>query len=512
MHKPLKAVMVQGTASHAGKSVLCTALCRIFREDGLRVAPFKSQNMSLNAYVTFDGGEIGRAQGVQAEAAGIKATVDMNPILLKPKGDAISQVILQGKPWGDIHAGTYWREHFPELWRGVQESLVRLGGQYDVIVIEGAGSPAEINLRGRDMANMAVAELADAPVILVADIDRGGVFASLIGTLELLSDRERARVRGLVINKFRGHADILTPGLDFLENRTGCPVLGVLPHLPDLGVAAEDSVSLDDGPPRPGNILDLAVVRLPRIANFTDFEPLLLEPDVAVRYVHHPAALGRPDVLFIPGTKNTTRDLTFLYESGWAEAIKGFVNGGGLVVGICGGYQMLGREVLDPLGFEDGLERLSGLGLLGLTTVFRPGKTTRRTTGLALSGPGLLGAACGQMVDGYEIHAGETRRDPETRPLFAARSGEARFEDGAVSTDGNVWGTYLHGLFEADGFRRCWLNALRERRGLAPLPLTAHFAAAREEAFERLAAVVRHHLKLEEIYGWLGLQPEESGR
>lgn len=497
--------MVQGTASHAGKSVLCTALCRIFRQDGLRVAPFKAQNMSLNAYVTPDGGEIGRAQGVQAEAAGVEATVDMNPILLKPKGDGLSQVVLRGRPWGDVRAAAYYRDdHLAYLWRAVEGSLARLLDEFEVVVIEGAGSPAEVNLRGLDLANMRVAALADAPVILVGDIERGGVFASLIGTFELLPESERRKIRGIVINKFRGDAGILAPGIEFLERRTGCPVLGVLPYMADLGVEAEDGVSLGDWRSKTGTFLDLAVVRLPHIANFTDFDPLCLEPDVSVRYVNHPAALGQPDVLFLPGTKNTTRDLIYLYESGWAEAIRSFANRGGLVVGICGGYQMLGRELRDPLGSESGIDYLPALGLLAVTTVFRPGKTTRRVTGLLLSCPGPLGEVKGEEVSGYEIHAGETQRDPDAPAVFVLHDG---LYDGAINATGTVWGTYLHGLFEADGFRRRWLNVLRRRRGLPLLPVTVSFAAAKEAAFDRLAEIVRRHLKMEVIYAWLGLRP-----
>ncbi|MGQ9497154.1 MAG: cobyric acid synthase [Desulfotomaculales bacterium] len=503
-----RALMVQGTASHVGKSVLCTALCRIFRQDGLRVAPFKAQNMSLNAYVTADGGEIGRAQGVQAEAARVEATVDMNPILLKPKGNSLSQVVVRGRAWGDVHAGVYYSADYIEyLWETVRASLARLLDEFEVVVIEGAGSPAEVNLQSRDLANMRVAALVDAPVILVADIERGGVFASVVGTFELLPESERRLLRGIVLNKFRGDVRILTPGIEFLERRTGRPVLGVLPYVADLGVEAEDGVSLSHWRPKAGPLLDLAVARLPHIANFTDFDPLSLEPDVALRYVRHPAALGWPDILFLPGTKNTTCDLVYLYESGWADAVKAFVAGGGLVVGICGGYQMLGRELRDPLATESDVRCVPGLGLLDVTTVFRPDKTTRRAVGSVLSCPGPLGEAEGEKVTGYEIHAGETHRDPGTQPVFALHDNAG---DGAINTTGTVWGTYLHGLFEADGFRRRWLNALRRRRGLAPLPVTVSLAAARETAFDRLAAVVRRHLKMDSIYGWLGLRPAQE--
>jgi len=497
-----RALMVQGTASNAGKSVLVTALCRIFRQDGYRVAPFKAQNMSLNAYVTADGGEIGRAQGVQAEAAGALATVAMNPVLLKPKGDSVAQVIIHGRPVGDFTAQGYREDCLSRAWQAVRESYARLSKDYDVVVIEGAGSPAEVNLREKDIANMRVAALAEAPVLLVADIDRGGVFAQVVGTLALLLPEEAARVRGVVINKFRGDLAILTPGLRFLEEKTDRPVLGVLPFLADLGVAAEDSVSLGAGFFRPDAALDIAVVRLPRIANFDDFDPLLAEPDVSLRFVSHPRCVGQPDLLILPGTKNTVADLRWLSATGWAAVIRERAAAGMPLLGICGGYQMLGRELQDPGGLEDTAGVHVGLGLLDVVTVFRPGKVTVRRTGF-VSGAGMLAPLAGEKVSGYEIHAGETFRGAGAAPIFTLEAPSGTAAEGAVA--GAIWGTYLHGLFETDGFRRGYLNLLRRRRGLPPVDYGVSFARLKEECFDRLAAAVREHLNLREIYRWLGL-------
>ena len=497
-----RALMVQGTASNVGKSILVTALCRILRQEGLRVAPFKAQNMSLNAYVTLDGGEIGRAQGVQAEAAGASATVDMNPVLLKPKGESVAQVVIHGRPVGDFSAQGYRKEYLEVAWAAVEESFARLRNRYDVIVIEGAGSPAEVNLRERDIANMRVAVLAGAPVILIADIDRGGVFAQLVGTLQLLPPEEAVRVRAFVINKFRGDLSILEPGLRFLEEETGRPVLGVLPYLPGLGVAAEDSVSLQAGIVRPEAQLEIAVVRLPRIANFDDFDPLLLEPDVSLRFVHRPSLLGTPDLLVLPGTKNTVADLRWLFESGWAEVIRRRAAGGMPVLGVCGGYQMLGKEISDPEGLEDEAGTFPGLRLLDTVTVFRPGKVTVRRRGV-VAGTGMLGGLTGVRVDGYEIHAGETFLGTGAAAVFFLERNGGEVTEGA--SQGAVWGTYLHGLFESDGFRRGFLNLLRQQRGLPPADFGISYARHKEASFDRLAAAVREHLRLGEIYRWLNL-------
>jgi adenosylcobyric acid synthase len=500
--------MIQGTASHVGKSILVTALCRIFKQDGYRVAPFKAQNMALNAYVTSDGGEIGRAQGIQSEASGVAATVDMNPVLLKPKRDTVAQVIVHGRRVGDFSARDYRENYLEKAWKAVTESFARLAAEYEIIVIEGAGSPAEVNLRERDIANMRAAALADAPVILVADIDRGGVFAQLVGTTQLLPPDEAARIRGFVINKFRGDSSILEPGLRFLEENTGRPVLGVLPYLPDLGVAAEDSVSLNDGVVRPSThvrecwALDIAVVRLPRIANFDDFDPLLLEPDVSLRFVTHPALLGIPDLVILPGTKNTVADLHWLYATGWADVICRRVGCGTPVLGVCGGYQMLGKEIRDPEGCEDEAGAFSGLGLLDAATVFLPEKVTARSHGV-VTGAGMLAELKDEKVNGYEIHAGETVLGSKAEPVFVLKQSHGETAEGSIR--GAVFGTYLHGLFEADGFRRGFLNLLRKRRGLAPEDFGVSFIRCKETSFDRVAATVREHLRLDEVYSWLNL-------
>ncbi|MBI2863095.1 MAG: cobyric acid synthase, partial [Chloroflexi bacterium] len=405
-----KTLMVQGTASSAGKSILVTALCRIFKQDGLRVAPFKSQNMSLNSFVTRDGGEIGRAQVVQAEAAGIEPTVDMNPILLKPEAEARSQVIVLGKPATTLAAVEYYQRK-AKLLGVVEESLARLQEAYDVVVIEGAGSAAEVNLRDSEIVNMRIAKLAHAPVLLVGDIDRGGVFASLVGTLELLDPDERDLIKGLVINKFRGDISLLKSGLDFLETRTGKPVLGVIPFFRDIAIAQEDSVYLEDRliQSTEANSLDIAIFRLPRIANFDDFDPLGYEPDARIRYVDGPQELGRPDLLVIPGTKSTLADLAFIHESGLARAILSLVRQGTPIVGICGGYQMLGKKITDPFGVESPVGEMAGLGLLDVETEFAPEKTTSQVTAVVTGDRGLLAGSTGETVDGYEIHMGQTR-------------------------------------------------------------------------------------------------------
>ncbi|GAB2717347.1 cobyric acid synthase [Paenibacillus thermoaerophilus] len=511
-------IMLQGTASDVGKSLLTAALCRILLQDGYRVAPFKSQNMSLNSCVTPDGREIGRAQGMQADACRIPATTDMNPILLKPKKDMVAQVVVHGKPLRDYDARAYREQYLPEAGRIVREALGRLKAAYDVVVLEGAGSPAEINLKDRDIVNMRMAAWADAPVLLVADIDRGGVFASIVGTLELLEPEERDRVRGFIINKFRGDVSLLQPGIDWLERRTGKPVLGVVPYLPGLELEDEDSASLDaqlagrrgagagpdgDGGPK----LDIAVVRLPRLSNFTDFDPFRGEPDVALRYVSRPEELGAPDAIILPGSKNTVDDLRHLRESGLASALEAYANSlRGRIVGICAGYQMLGRRLLDPLLVESDMPELEGLGLLPGVTEFAPDKRTVVAEGEAR----LPGWDAPVPVEGYEIHMGRTAYDSEVTQPFRLRpsgSREPYSPDGAATADGRIWGTYLHGVFQGDEFRRAWLNAIRRDRGLCELPVAYRYRERREAAFDRLADHVRRHADMKRIYSIIRREP-----
>ena len=422
-----RVVMVQGTASHVGKSVLVTALCRIFRQDGYRVAPFKAQNMSNNSFVTPDGGELGRAQAVQAEACGIEPVVEMNPILLKPEADHSSQVVLLGKPMARASA-SYFSTAKPMLWESVANSLDGLRSQFDVVVIEGAGSPAEINLKQNEIVNMRVALHSGAPVLLAGDIDRGGVFASLIGTMEILDPHERDAVGAFIINKFRGDLSLLEPGLVWLEERTGKPVLGVVPYYRDIEIAEEDSVSLErrqELKSQTGFVLDIAVMGLPHISNFDDFDPLSREPGVRLRYVESRDSLGEPDLVILPGTKTTMADLWWLRERGFASEIGRQFDAGTPVVGICGGYQMMGRRILDPHGVESPDPEAAGLDLLPVDTVFAPVKETHRVRGLVASNSGMLERAGDAAVEGYEIHMGSSVPTGEAAvPFRISRPGQ----------------------------------------------------------------------------------------
>ena len=482
-----KCIMVQGTMSGAGKSLLAAALCRIFRQDGLRVAPFKSQNMALNSFVTPDGLELGRAQAVQAEAAGVECDVRMNPILLKPSSDRGSQLIVMGRVRGDYEAAEYFkmkRSLIPEI-LGAYDSLA---AENDVIVIEGAGSPAEINLRSDDIVNMGLAELVNAPVLLVGDIDRGGVFAQLYGTAALLRPEERARIAGLVINKFRGDVELLRPGLRQLEELTGLPVLGVVPYV-HTQIDDEDSLAPGLEKETADRPIDVAAVRLPHIANFTDFDPLELHPAIGLRYADRPEKLGRPDLLILPGTKNTMGDMAWLHESGLADAIRALHAEGVPILGVCGGYQMLGRSLDDPEGVEV-KGHVAGLSLLPCETVFTPEKIRRRSEGVCLNGP--FEGAC---LQGYEIHMGRTRRlgGEAFCRLFGGE------EEGCA--ENGVFGTYLHGLFDSgDPVRRLaqWLAA---RKGIAVPDVPVETRAQRKErAYDALADAVRRSLDMEKIY------------
>ncbi|MFM8296466.1 MAG: cobyric acid synthase CobQ, partial [Microcystaceae cyanobacterium] len=459
----MKSLMIVGTTSHAGKSFLTTAICRLLARQGCRVTPFKGQNMALNAYVTDEGGEIGHAQAVQAWAAKISPKVAMNPILLKPQGDMTSQVIMQGKAVGITRAQEYYQDYFERGWQAITESLEALKQVYDVIVCEGAGSPAEINLKHRDLTNMRVAKYLQADTLLVVDIDRGGAFAHVVGTLQLLEPDEQALIKGIVINKFRGQRSLLDSGIEWLENYTGIPVLGVIPYAQNI-FPAEDSLSLLERPSRPQQTdLEIAVIRLPRIANFTDFDPLDTEPNVYVKYVNLGESLGKPDAVILPGSKTTIADLKTLQASGMAQQLQNYVQQGGILFGICGGYQMLGQVVSDPEGLEGEPASLFGLGLLPIKTVITTQKITQqRQVKSSYPYPDL-------SVMGYEIHQGIT----EFLPLWQ-QNHEALFQDqnlGIVTTDQKVWGCYLHGLFDNGPWRRVWLNYLRQNRGLEPLPI-----------------------------------------
>ena len=478
-----KNIMIQGTMSNAGKSLLCAGLCRIFQQDGYRVAPFKSQNMALNSFITADGGEMGRAQVVQAEAAGIAPDVRMNPILLKPTTDVGSQVIVNGQVLGNMRAMEYYRRK-REFLPAVLDAYRSLDAEYDIIVIEGAGSPAEINLKQEDIVNMGLAKLVDAPVLLVGDIDRGGVFAQLYGTVALLEPEERARIKGTVINKFRGDRAILEPGLRTLETLCGVPVAGVVPYV-HVDVDDEDSLTerfLSGGERK---LLDIAVIRLPRISNFTDVSPFERYENVSVRYVERVSELHDPDMILLPGTKSTISDLQWLRQSGLEAAICKAASTGKLVFGICGGYQMLGSRILDPEQVEAaGVTEIAGMGLLDMQTVFRGQKVQTQTGGVFQQIPGLLSCLNGMTYTGYEIHMG--------------RSKEAA---APVVGNGSVYGSYIHGIFDAPGVADEIRKALCRQRGISVQTLESDDPAAyKQRQYDTLAQAVREGLDMELVY------------
>jgi len=475
-------LMVQGTTSDAGKSTLVAGLCRVMHRRGVRVAPFKPQNMSLNSAVGADGGEMGRAQALQAQAAGIEATSDMNPVLLKPSSDTGAQVIVQGRVIGELGASQY--HDYKRIAReAVLASYERLASAYELVLVEGAGSPAEINLRAGDIANMGFAEAVDCPVVLIADIDRGGVFAHLVGTLALLSESERARVMGFVINRFRGDLALLQPGLEWLEAHTGKPVFGVLPYLPDLHLDAEDAISrLPERAPS-ASALRVLVPVLPRIANHTDFDPLRQHPQIDFRYVQDAEDLAGCDLVILPGSKSVRADLAWLRERGWPEYLARHLRYGGKLLGICGGFQMLGERIVDPHGIEGPPGESAGLGWLMLHTVLHREKQLRNVSGRL----GLDEA----LVRGYEIHLGKSTGAALERPALRLDDGRA---DGALSQDGQILGTYVHGLFEEPS--AC--AALLRWAGLAA-PLAVDHARRREQMLERLADTVESSLELSRL-------------
>ena len=489
-----KAIMIQGTASNAGKSLLAAGLCRMFRQDGYRVAPFKSQNMALNSAITPDGLEMGRAQVMQAQAAGVAPDVRMNPILLKPTSDVGSQVIVNGIPRGTMKAGDYFK-YKKNLVPDVMAAYSALAEEYDIIVIEGAGSPAEINLREDDLVNMGMARLANAPVLLCGDIDRGGVFASLYGTVKLLEPDEQAMIKGLIINKFRGDVEILRPGLTQLEALTGKPVLGVVPML-DVDVDDEDSLSARlSGSGRVG-LVDIAVIRLPRLSNFTDFNPLERMEEVSLRYVGSVKELGHPDLIILPGTKNTMDDLRWLRQSGLEGAILKHAAAGGAVVGICGGYQMLGNTVSDPDGVEGG-GTLQGLGLLPAQTVFQGEKTRTQVTGVFQKAQGIFSGLQGVAFEGYEIHMGRTQSEADSLVAFTTQT-EERHTDGL--SQGNVWGCYVHGIFDKAGVAEALVTALMKDKGLEGQAASVDWQAYAQMQYDKLADGLRASLDMERVY------------
>jgi adenosylcobyric acid synthase len=497
-----KPLMVMGTASDVGKSVVVTLLCRLFARAGVRVAPFKSQNMSNNAAVCPGGGEIGRAQAVQAEACGLEPSVDMNPILLKPESDTRCQVVIHGRPRFHMNAAEYER-YRAEAWPAIVRSYWTLAQNYDLIVIEGAGGAAEINLRHRDIVNWTIAELADAPVLLVGDIDKGGVFASLVGTIELLSVAERHRIKEFLINKFRGDRTLLEPGLRFLEERTGVPVLGVLPYQENLAIPQEDAAVLDNLVVRARpSAVKVGVVRLPRISNYTDFQALEHEPDVLVHYLSDPVTAPSIDVLILPGTKNTVADLEWLRRTGWEDFLVRHRRDGGWIVGVCGGYQMLGQRIVDNDRTESDRPETAGLGLLEIETIFQPEKITERVGAVHLS--------TRLPVAGYEIHAGRIAGVTAYSAVFriTEREGVAANEfEGARSEDGRVIGTSIHGLFDAAAVRRNFIDRVHESKGLDPLELSVpdEPKADRQTDLDRVADLLAEHVDMARVAAIAGL-------
>ena len=478
-----KNIMIQGTMSNAGKSLLAAGLCRIFKQDGYRVAPFKSQNMALNSFITKTGAEMGRAQVVQAEAAGIEPDVRMNPILLKPTTDVGSQVIVNGQVQGNMRAMEYYRRK-REFIPAVMEAYNALDREYDIIVIEGAGSPAEINLKATDIVNMGLAELVDAPVLLVGDIDRGGVFAQLYGTIALLEPQEQQRIKGTIVNKFRGDRAILQPGIDILEKICGVPVAGVIPYT-HVDIDDEDSLStrLHTGDGRKD--IDIAVVKLPRISNFTDLSPLERFESVSVRYIERPDQLHQPDMILLPGTKSTIADLLWLRQSGLEAAICQQAARGCIVFGICGGYQMLGASVRDPMGVEAaGVTEIKGMGLLPMDTVFQGEKVQQQTSGVFGEIPGALHSLSGMGYTGYEIHMGRSRQ--QLAPLV---------------NQGNVYGSYIHGIFDGAGIAQAVIGDLAARKGIDPGTLTVFDPERyKQEQYDKLADAVRGGLDMDFVY------------
>ncbi|WP_245922517.1 cobyric acid synthase [Alkalicoccus saliphilus] len=479
-------IMIQGTQSDAGKSLAAAALCRIFAEEGWKTAPFKSQNMALNSFITADGKEIGRAQGLQAEAAGIEADTNMNPILIKPSGESSAQIVVHGKPLKTMKAGEYREDYYETGLHVITEAWKRLESSYERVVIEGAGSPAEINLNDRELVNMKVASITGAPVVLVADIDRGGVFANVVGTLQLLSEEDKERVIGIIINKFRGDITLLQPGLDWLENYTGVPVLGVLPYIEGLALEEEDSLGLGKySGEREEADIDIAVISLPRMSNYTDIDPFVHEPDCRVRFVKKREEMGEPDIIILPGSKAVMADLAYLKENGFDEVLQSAA-GKTRIIGICGGFQMMGESVTDEHHVESEVPSAEGLGLFSsLSTKLTTDKVTVRSSGT------LHWKDRNLPVTGYEIHMGISSHS-ENSWIKKADGGV----DGAVK--GKTAGTYFHGLFHSDEWRFYFLNDIRKEKGLPPVE-RKKFQDIRESSFQRLSKVFREHIDLEKI-------------
>lgn len=489
-----KAIMIQGTMSNSGKSFITAGLCRVFKQDGYKVAPFKSQNMALNSYITKDRLEIGRAQAMQAEAAGIEPSVEMNPILLKPTSNVGSQVIVNGEVYGNMKAMDYYKckqQLIPE----VMKAYHKLEKENDIIVIEGAGSPAEINLRDNDIVNMGLAKLVKAPVLLAGDIDRGGVFASLYGTIKLLEEDEQAMIKGLIINKFRGDVNILEPGLRMIEEKTNVPVVGVVP-MRYIDIDDEDSLSERLCHEKADALIDIAVIYVPHISNFTDFYAFERMPGVSLRYVRRASDLGQPDMIILPGTKNTMDDLLWLRESGLEALILRANENKTPIIGICGGFQMLGEQLIDSEGVERG-GQMRGMGLLNTKTVFVGEKTRTQIRGKVTEGFGDFEKLRGMEVSGYEIHMGLTENLGGCRPCIVLEDGRT---DALLNGDGTVFGSYLHGIFDSDGVTEAVITKLCEKKGITLETAAFDLKAYKEEQYNLLADLIRSSLDMEKVY------------
>jgi adenosylcobyric acid synthase len=512
-----RALMVLGTASHVGKSIITAGLGRIFSDDGIRVAPFKAQNMSLNSAATPDGGEIGRAQALQAEACRVAPCVEMNPVLIKPRSDSTSQVVLLGKIWGQVSARDYHSQRVEQIFPAVLENYYKLASQYEMILLEGAGSPAEINLREHDIVNLRMAKAANAACILVGDIDRGGLFASLLGTMELLEPDERRMIKGFVINKFRGDESLLRPGIETMEQRLGVPCVGVVPYLHDLNLDEEDSVAMKERPTvatawdqsfndsASDRKLRIGVIAFPHISNFTDFDALATEPFVSLAFLGRPEDVPKADILIFPGTKQTLDDLDWLKQRGFIPRILEHHASKKLIVGICGGFQMLGLSIHDPHGIEnDGKSvQREGLKLIGVETAFDAKKITQVITGHITEHT--KQAWTNKHFQGYEIHVGETLRSAGVQPFatITRLSSNTELQDGAIGDDGRIFGTYVHGIFDNDDFRHSFINVARAFNNLSPAAQIAWVRANREAQLDRLANHLRNFLDLEQIRSWI---------
>ena len=498
-----KKIMLQGTASNVGKSIITTGLCRIFKQDGYNVIPFKSQNMALNSFITKEGLEMGRAQVSQAEACGIDPIADMNPILLKPNGNNKSQVIVRGKVVGDMSSKEY-HEYKLQLTEVLGDIFEEFEEKYDVVVMEGAGSCAEINLMERDISNMGMAEIANAPVIIIGDIDRGGVFASLAGTMLLLPDEYKKRVKGVIINKFRGRKELLDSGIKMLEDIIKVPVLGVLPYT-DIKIEEEDSVTTRFKQKINKGDIHIEVVRTPHMSNFTDFNIFETQEDVSLRYVDFGESFGDPDIVIIPGTKSTIDDLMFLRKNGLENQIKELHRRGKLIIGICGGYQMLGKVLKDPYHVENDLEEVEGIGLLDVETTFEMEKTTTQVKAILDENfHGYLENLSGKEVSGYEIHMGITKRNENSNNFVTVKQKleqKVNYQVGSVNKECNVFGTYLHGIFDDIDFTRTILNNIRKMKNLEPIESNVKsFKEFKNQQYDKLADYLREHLDMEKIY------------